>query len=94
MFTKRLVAPEAGQTWLLVTSAFHMPRAMALFRKADFAVLPWPVDFRTSGREGVGLFVDNPVDSLQATTIALREWIGLFAYWLSGRIDRPFPAPE
>jgi uncharacterized SAM-binding protein YcdF (DUF218 family) len=94
IFAKRLVAPEAGQTWLLVTSAFHMPRAMALFRKAEFAVLPWPVDYRTSGREGVGLFADNPVDSLQATTIALREWIGLAAYWLSGRIDRPFPAHE
>jgi uncharacterized SAM-binding protein YcdF (DUF218 family) len=94
IFAKRLVAPEAGQTWLLVTSAFHMPRAMALFGKAEFAVLPWPVDYRTSGREGVGLFADNPVDSLQATTIALREWIGLAAYWLSGRIDRPFPAHE
>lgn len=93
VFTKDLVSPAAGETWLLVTSAFHMPRSMALFRKAGFAVTPWPVDYRTSGREGVGLFVDNPVDSLQTATLGVREWIGLVAYWLTGRIDEPFPSP-
>ncbi|MFD2052641.1 YdcF family protein [Mesorhizobium calcicola] len=93
VFTKELVTPKPGQTWLLVTSAFHMPRAKALFDKAGFATIPWPVDYRTSGREGIGLFRDNPADSLQTTTMAIREWIGLFAYWLSGRIDQPFPAP-
>ncbi len=93
VFTKALITPKPGETWLLVTSAFHMPRAKALFDKAGFATLPWPVDYRTSGREGIGLFRDNPADSLQATTVAIREWIGLFAYWLSGRIDQPFPAP-
>lgn len=93
VFTKELVTPMPGETWLLVTSAFHMPRAKALFDKAGFATIPWPVDYRTTGREGIGLFRDNPADSLQATTMAIREWIGLLAYWLSGRIDQPFPAP-
>ena len=93
-FTKALITPKPGETWLLVTSAFHMPRSKALFEKAGFPVIPWPVDYRTSGKEGISLFADNPVDSLQATTVAVREWIGLFAYWLTGRIDRPFPAPE
>jgi uncharacterized SAM-binding protein YcdF (DUF218 family) len=93
VFTKELVTPEPGETWLLVTSAFHMPRSMGLFRKAGFDVLPWPVDYRTSGAEGFGLFRDNVNDAVQNTTIALREWIGLLAYWLSGRIDEPFPGP-
>jgi len=93
VFTKGLVTPKPGETWLLVTSAFHMPRAKALFDKSGFATVPWPVDYRTSGREGIGLFRDNPADSLQVTTMAIREWIGLFAYWLSGRIDQPFPGP-
>ncbi|TIT77221.1 MAG: YdcF family protein, partial [Mesorhizobium sp.] len=61
------------------------------FDKAGFPTIPWPVDYRTSGKEGIGLFCDNPADSLQVTTMAIREWIGLAAYWLSGRIDRPFP---
>lgn len=94
LFSKELVTPRAGETWLLVTSAFHMPRSMALFAKAGFSVEAWPVDYRTSGEEGVGLFTDNPADSLQNTTMAVREWIGLVAYWLSGRIDSPLPGPE
>jgi uncharacterized SAM-binding protein YcdF (DUF218 family) len=92
-FSKALVSPKPGETWLLVTSAFHMPRSMALFRKADFAVLPWPVDYRTSGAEGIGIARDNPLDSLRNLTTAIREWIGLVAYWLSGRIETPFPGP-
>lgn len=91
VFTRQMVAPKPGETWLLVTSAFHMPRAKALFDKAGFPTIAWPVDYRTSGKEGIGLFRDNPADSLQVTTMAIREWIGLAAYWLSGRIDRPFP---
>ncbi|PWK69824.1 YdcF family protein [Aminobacter sp. AP02] len=94
LFSKELVTPKPGETWLLVTSAFHMPRSIALFAKAGFEVTAWPVDYRTSGQEGVGLFTDNPADSLQNTMMAMREWIGLFAYWLSGRIDDPFPGPE
>jgi uncharacterized SAM-binding protein YcdF (DUF218 family) len=93
VFTKQLVSPQAGETWLLVTSAFHMPRSVALFREADFAVTPWPVDYRTSGSEGIGFFKDNPVDSLQTATLGIREWIGLLAYWLTGRIGSPFPSP-
>ena len=94
VFTREMVAPQPGETWLLVTSAFHMPRSKALFDKAGFATLPWPVDYRTTGQEGVSLFADNGADSLQKTTIAIREWVGLLAYWLTGKIDTPFPGPD
>lgn len=93
VFSKELVQPRPGETWLLVTSAFHMPRSMALFRRAGFDVVPWPVDYRTRGDEMPGLPTDNPLDSLSATTTALREWIGLIAYRLTGRIDQVFPGP-
>ncbi|MBD0416323.1 YdcF family protein [Oryzicola mucosus] len=93
-FSKQLVAPQPQDTWLLVTSAFHMPRSMALFEKAGFKVTPWPTDYRTSGEEGVGVFADNAIDSIQNVTLGMREWIGLLAYWLSGRIDEPFPGPS
>ena len=93
-FTKEMVQPKPGETWLLVTSAFHMPRSVALFRKADFPVVPWSTDYRTSGRDGFGFFRDNANDALQNTTIAIREWIGLLAYRLSGRTDTLLPSPE
>lgn len=93
VFSRELAAPKEGETWLLVTSAFHMPRSVGLFRKAGFDVVPWPVDYRTSGEEGVGLFRDNPSDSLLNATMAVREWIGLAAYRATGRIDQLVPGP-
>ena len=90
-FTKEMVKPLPGETWLLVTSAFHMPRSMGLFRKAGFDVTPWPVDYRTTGKEGFGLAQDNPIDSLEITQFAVREWLGLLAYRLSGRTDALLP---
>lgn len=87
LFTREMVEPRAGETWLLVTSAFHMPRSVGLFRKAGFDVTPWPADYRTAGNETPGLAQDNVFDSLQNLTVGIREWIGLLAYYLTGRID-------
>lgn len=94
LFARELASPQPGETWLLVTSAFHMPRAVGLFRAVGFDVVPWPVDYRTSGVEGIGLFRDNPADSLQTATMAVREWIGLVAYRAAGRIDQILPGPD
>lgn len=91
VFTRQMVTPREGEIWLLVTSAFHMPRSVGLFRKAGFAVTPWPSDYRTSGVEMLGPAQDNAIDSLQNLTIALREWIGLAAYYMTGRIDSLLP---
>lgn len=91
VFTREMVEPRDGEIWLLVTSAFHMPRSVGLFRRAGFAVIPWPADYRTAGTETPGLAQDNVADSLQNLSIALREWIGLIAYRLTGRIDGMFP---
>jgi len=78
---------------LLVTSAFHMPRSVGLFRAAGVEVVPWPVDYRSAGNEAFGPDLANPILNLGTTGIALREWIGLAAYKLTGRIDAWFPAP-
>ena len=48
-FTRDIVHPKPGETWALVTSAFHMPRSVGVFRKAGWPVLPWPVGFITRG---------------------------------------------
>ena len=95
--------PMAGkaETWMTehvadaATLQFVGPHALPLplFDKAGFPTVPWPVDYRTSGKEGVGLFTDNAIDALETTTVAAKEWIGLFAYWLTGKIDQPFPGP-
>ena len=91
-FTRALAAPMAGQRWLLVTSAFHMPRSVGLFRKAGFAVEPYPVDWRV-GRDNLFSFSNQATDGLGRTDQAVREWVGLVAYRATGRIDELLPRP-
>ena len=89
--TSELLAREGLSDCLLVTSAFHMPRAMGLFRKAGISVTPWPVDYRTSGIATLSTDFTQPTSNAQLTATATREWIGLLAYYLTGRIDQIFP---
>ncbi|CDZ48990.1 YdcF family protein [Neorhizobium galegae] len=77
---------------LLITSAFHMPRAMGLFRAAGIEVTPWPVDYRTSGIVRLSLDFTQPALNAQLTTTAAREWMSLMAHYLTGRIGEIFPA--
>ena len=85
--------PRRGERWLLVTSAFHMPRSMACFRHAGWDVLPWPVDYRTAGRRDLLIPFVSPVEGFRRLEFALKEWIGLAVYRITGRTDELFPAP-
>jgi uncharacterized SAM-binding protein YcdF (DUF218 family) len=93
LFTKRLINPSVQERWLLITSAWHMPRAVGCFRKVGFPVAPWPVDYRTSGRVE-SRFHDSIPKGLRQTDIAVREYAGLVAYFLSGRTDALLPRPK
>lgn len=93
VFTKRLVAPKPGERWLLVTSAFHMPRSIGIFRKAGFDVEAYPVDWRMGGRDELFAFTRFGSDGLGRTEVAVREWIGLLAYRLMGRTGELLPRP-
>jgi uncharacterized SAM-binding protein YcdF (DUF218 family) len=92
VLTKALINPAPGETWLLVTSASHMPRSVGVFRQAGFPIVPWPVNYRT-GRSLAALYDAPFPERIQQFEGALREWVGLTAYWLMGRTDAVFPAP-
>ena len=94
-FSKAMVAPKAGEHWLLVTSAFHMPRSVGLFRKAGFAVEPYPVDWRVGGRDGpLHVSANFAVDGLgRDRHRACANGSGLLAYRLTGKIDDLLPGP-
>lgn len=87
VLTRKILKPRPGERWILVTSATHMPRAMAIFRKAGFAVEPWPVDYRTAGWQDAARPFYVPADGLRRLDLVTREYIGLLAYWASGRTD-------
>lgn len=77
--TYDLIAPEPSETWVLVTSAFHMPRSVASFEAAGWqGIIPWPVDYRAGTlRGGIGWDLGR---NLEVLNTAVREYIGLLAY--------------
>jgi uncharacterized SAM-binding protein YcdF (DUF218 family) len=94
LFSKQIAAPKAGERWLLVTSAYHQPRAIGMFRAAGFPVEPYPVDWRTRGVEDAWRPFSTLAEGLRRTDTAVREWAGLVIYWLSGRSSELFPGPS
>jgi uncharacterized SAM-binding protein YcdF (DUF218 family) len=89
---KAAAAPMAtGKTWLLVTSAAHMPRAMLCFRANGLRPLPYPVDYR--GRKDIWtpLFSPGTMSNLTAFDLASHEWVGLVWYRIAGKTDALMP---
>jgi uncharacterized SAM-binding protein YcdF (DUF218 family) len=84
--TAKLLQPKTGQRWILITSAFHMPRAKALFEAQGFEILAWPVDFKTSGFRGSWRLFGRASDGLKRMDFVAKEWVGLGAAWMLGYI--------
>ena len=84
--------PDGRAPWLLVTSAFHMPRSVAAFRAAGFEVVPYPVDYRAL-RPAETWWEPSVAGRFELFRLASREALGLVAYRLLGRTDRLWPEP-
>lgn len=93
-FSAQLVQPKPGERWLLVTSAWHMPRAVGCFRKAGFDVTAFPVDYRSRGPVDALRFNTFASDGLLQLDLAAKEWVGLVAYKLAGYSRSWFPGPS
>ncbi|MCI0599206.1 MAG: YdcF family protein [Beijerinckiaceae bacterium] len=93
VFARDLVNPNPGETWLLVTSAWHMPRSIGIFRRAGFDVIPYPAAYHTY--EDVRDYLPSPFMSGRVFMLdsSVREWAGPLAYWMAGKSDALFPAP-
>ena len=76
----------------LVTSAFHMPRAVGVFKKKGISVVPIPVNYRSDRRRGV--VFGQGIDEWERFALAAREWGGLFFYYALGRTNEVFPSPD
>ena len=91
--SKALVHPQPGQTWILITSAWHMPRSVGIFRALGWNVLPWPVGYK-SAHSLVMWLPTSLGDHLLGLDAAVHEWVGLVSYRLLGRTDALFPGPN
>lgn len=83
---------DPDRPWLLVTSARHMPRAVASFRAGGLTVLPYPVDYLTEPENLI--WPRSLSGSLADAGAALHEWLGLLVYFVTGRSSELFPAPQ
>jgi uncharacterized SAM-binding protein YcdF (DUF218 family) len=86
-----LVKPEPGERWILLTSASHIPRAVGVFRRIGWTVLPWPVGYQS--RDHIGRYAQSMGRKLEVLDWATHEWIGLAVYFLEGRTNALFPMP-
>jgi uncharacterized SAM-binding protein YcdF (DUF218 family) len=84
LFSRDLPGIDPGRPWLLVTSAVHMPRAMAVFEKLGWNVEAMPVDYRT-GRT-LPLAEYSIVGGAQEWQRVIHEIVGFAAYWVIGRV--------
>lgn len=89
ILSKRLARPASGEKWILITSAFHMPRSIGIFCQAGWPTIPYPVDHRTSSTKVFGFQF-----SLAGPNLALgvHEWLGLIAYYVTGKTTALLPA--
>jgi uncharacterized SAM-binding protein YcdF (DUF218 family) len=89
-YSYTLAQPKPDETWLLITTSWHMPRSMGVFCKAGWNVTPFPVDFRTSDRILYDIKLDFS-DHLDTLVIGTKEWVGLIGYWLGDKTPALFP---
>ncbi|MGZ9097841.1 MAG: YdcF family protein [Micavibrio sp.] len=85
-FSFQKIAPEKKENWLLVTSAFHMPRSLAIARKMGWDLIPYPVDYRSQGRYLLLPPKLDVLDNLYASKLFLREMTGFAAYKITGKL--------
>jgi uncharacterized SAM-binding protein YcdF (DUF218 family) len=88
--SKELVTPESDENWLLVTSAFHMPRSIGVFCQEQWIVHPYPVDHYSQNGNLLRLNFSFSTN-LSVLRRAVKEWVGLVAYRISGKTDRLLP---
>lgn len=89
----RSILPDVDGHYLLVTSAFHMPRAMAVAQKQGLNVTAYPVDYRSAPPEQRKFKADF-LEHLIQLDLAFREWTGLLVYYLTDRTSSLFPDNE
>ena len=92
LYTYKLAHPSPGEVWVLITSGNHMPRAVGCFRQVGFTVVPYPVDYLTTGKMAFNNAAELSKE-LRRLDIAVHEWVGLVGYRLLGWTNELFPGP-
>jgi uncharacterized SAM-binding protein YcdF (DUF218 family) len=85
-------SPNSQAPWLLVTSAFHMPRAVGAFRAEGLAVIAAPTDWQIDPHAPWQGW--SASERLRLLDLSVKEYLGMLAYYLTGRSSELIPAPS
>ena len=86
IYSKKIAKPKKNENWLLITSAFHMKRALLIAEKNNWKLIPYAVDFKNV-KEFKLIPNLNLLSNLNSFQRGLHEWLGLVSYYLMGRTD-------
>ena len=89
-YTKQLVKPSPNSKWLLITTAFHMPRSIGVFCQNSWSLIPYPVDHQINP-DNLFEINFNLLGHAGHLKQAIHEWLGLVAYYLTGKIPDLLP---
>ncbi len=90
IYSKKLIQPEINKNWILITTSWHMPRSVGIFCKTNWPVIPYPVDHQTK-KGNLFRIGFNLSGNLKMLKTGIKEWLGLFAYYLSGKTTAFLP---
>jgi len=84
VFSEKLINPKDKERWLLITTAWHMPRSLGVFCRVGWNVIPYPVDFQATPDTLIKVNW-NFAGNLTSLVFAVKEWIGLIVYKITDR---------
>lgn len=90
IYSKNIAKPSANKEWLLITTSWHMPRSVGIFCKAEWPVIPYPVDHQTN-KDNLFRIDFDLLNNLYTLKTAIKEWLGLISYYLTGKTTSILP---
>ena len=87
IYSKKIAKPKKNENWLLITSAFHMKRALLIAEKNNWKFIPYAVDFKNIKEFKLTPNL-NLLSNLNSFQSGLHEWLGLVSYYLMGRTEK------
>ena len=90
IYSKNIIKPNKNENWILITTGWHMPRSVGISCKSGWPVIPFPVDHQTKKDDLFRIDFDLS-KNLKTLKTGMKEWMGLFAYYLSRKTTAFFP---
>jgi len=90
IYSKKIIKPNKNEKWIVITTSWHMPRSIGIFCKAEWITIPYPVDHQTN-KDNLFRIDFDLANNLLILKKGIKEWVGLFAYYATGKTTSIYP---